>query len=531
MIGQPLGAAGAHAELRMPASGPVLGRSGVVASAHHLATLAGLDVLRGGGNAIDAAIATSAVMIVVQPYSSHLGGDAFATIRTAGGDTLAINAGGRASRNTSCDDYPDGVPVRGATAVAVPGLVDAWCAIHQKLATRPLAELLAPATALARDGFPVTRGLAGAIAGSRDLLGADPGCAEVFLADGPPRMGALLNQTDLATTLEAIATGGRDAFYAGEVGSRIIDCLQAGGSKLDLDDFAQDQAVWGEPLMIDYRGWTVYEQPLPSQGFMVLEALNIFEGYDPDGASPTDPDVVHQQAEAIRLAFYDKLALAGDADAIDMPIERLLSKEYASQQRERVGDGQPAVATTGGDTTSFAVADGDGNLVSFIQSTFQPFGAAVLVPGTGVMLNDRMYGFSNDPNHPNAVRPGARTNHTLNSWLLERDDGLIYAGGTPGADYQVQVNTQLISNIVDFRMNPQAAINAPKWVLTGHGDLSLEGRFPDATYEELAKRGHNVVRGNAWETSLCRCQIVGRTADGTLRGASDIRGEGSALAY
>ncbi len=527
----PAGArAGAAASLRIPATGPVFGRGGVVASAHHLATLAGLDVMRQGGNAIDAAIATSAVMVVVQPYSNHLGGDAFAMIRTSKGETLAVNAGGRASHNASPGDYPDGVPMRGATAVAVPGMVDAWCAVHERLASIPMADLLAPAVGLAREGFAVTRGLARAIAGYEKTLRADAGCADVYLSDGPPAQGALLKQPDLARTLEAIASGRRDAFYSGEIGKRIIDCLQAGGSKLDANDFEQDQAVWGEPLKISYRDWTVYEQPLPSQGFITLEALNIVEGYDPDG-SPVAPEYVHRGAEALRLAFYDKIAYAGDPEAVDVPIERLLSKAYAAEQRERIGDGRPAIATHGGDTTSFATADGDGNLVKFIQSTFQPWGAAVLVPGTGVMLNDRMYGFSVDPSSPNVVRPGMRANHTLNTWLLEREGGPTYAGGTPGADYQVQVNLQIITGLVDFNLNPQAAINAPKWVLTGPGDLALEARFPDATFEDLERRGHTVVRGADWETTLCRAQLVGRHADGTLVGASDVRAEGAALSF
>ena len=530
MEGLPLGATGAGASLRIPATGPVFGRRGVVASAHHLATLAGLDVMRAGGNAIDAAIATSAVMVVVQPYSSHLGGDAFALIRTSKGETLAVNAGGRASHNASPDDYPDGIPMRGATAVAVPGMVDAWCTLHERLGSKPMVALLAPAVGLARKGFSVTRGLARAIAGYEETLRADRGCADVYLSDGPPAQGALLKQPDLARTLEAITSGGRDAFYSGEIGERVIECLQAGGSKLDREDFAQDQAVWGEPLKISYRDWTVYEQPLPSQGFITLEALNIVEGYEP-GDSPVAPEFVHRGAEAIRLAFYDKIAYAGDPDATDMPIERLLSKEYAAEQRTRIDDGRPAIGTHGGDTTSFATADGDGNLMKFIQSTFQPWGAAVLVPGTGVMLNDRMYGFSVDSSSPNVVRPGMRANHTLNTWLLEREGGPTYAGGTPGADYQVQVNLQVISGLVDFKLNPQAAINAPKWVLTGPGDLALEARFPDATFQELERLGHTVVRGADWETTLCRAQMVGRHEDGTLVGASDARAEGTALSF
>ena len=528
----PLPGQAARPELQAPARGPIAGRDGVVASAHQLASSAGIDTLRGGGNAIDAAIAMSAVMAVVQPYSSHLGGDGFALIRTAAGETLALNAGGRAPAAATPERYPDGTPLRGAASVAVPGLVDAWCALSGRLGAKPLAEVLAPATTFAREGFAVPSALARLTAAMQDVLAADAGCREAFLQDGPPAPGSALRQPDLARTLESIAAEGRDGFYGGETGRRIAACVREGGGYLDEADLTTNQAVWGEPLTITYNGWTVYEQPLPSQGITTLMALSTMEGFH-HGAEPVvSPGVVHESAEAMRLALLDRQAYLGDPDVVNVPVERLLSKAYAAEQRGRIRQlaGAP-VAAHGGDTTSFAVADGEGNLVSFIQSVFQPWGAALLAPATGVLLNDRMRGFSLDPNSPNVLRPGRRTVHTLNTWLLERADGLIYAGGTPGADYQVQVNTQLVSAIVDHKLNIQSAIDAPKWALTGPGDLALESRFPDDSFAELAQRGHNIVRALPWDSVLCRCQIVGRAANGGLLAASDPRSDGAALGW
>lgn len=497
-----------------------------------MASLAGIDVLRAGGNAIDATIAVSAAMVVLQPVASHLGGDAFTLIRTAQGEKLALNAGGRAPLAAAPECFPNGIPRRGAMAVAVPGLVDVWCAIHERLATKPLRELLAPAIALARDGFPVSQAFAFVTRSAQETLAADPGCAELFLKDGPPRPGTVLKQPDLTRTLEAIGEGGRDAFYGGDVGQRIVALMRERGGLITDDDLARNQAVWGAPLATTYRGWQVYEQPIPSQGLITLEALNIIEGFDIGSQSIISPERVHVSVEAIRLAFEDRRRYVGDPDAVDVPVERLLSKEYAAERRQQIAAQASAssVAPRGGDTTSFAVADGNGNMVSFIQSVFDRWGAAVLVPGTGVLLNNRMRGFSLDPESPNVVRPGMRTVHTLNTWLLEREDGRVYAGGTPGADFQVQVNAQVISALVDSRLDPQTAIDAPKWVLSGPGELTAEARLPNETLVELEGRGHHVRRVAAWDALLCRSQMVVRDPSGALMAASDFRGEGCALA-
>jgi gamma-glutamyltranspeptidase/glutathione hydrolase len=505
----------------------------VVATAQPQASLAGIDALRAGGNAIDAAIAVSAAMVVLQPYSSHLGGDGFAIVRTAAGETLALNAGGRAPLAATPDHYAGGIPGRGAAAVAVPGLVDAWCQLHERLGSRPLAELLAPAMALARDGFAISRGLAGAIRAGAEVLSEDPGCAAAFLQAGPPRSGATLRQPDLAATLEAIAARGRDGFYRGETGRRIAECVRERGGALAQEDFEREQAVWGAPLATSYRDWTVYEQPMPTQGFVLLEALNILEGFDHGADALVSPEAVHRAAEAERLALLDRNALAGDPAFVEVPLERLLSKAHAAELRRRIGAraGTGAAAPAGGNTTSFAVADGAGNVVTFIQSIFAVWGAAVLVPGTGVLLNNRLSGFSLGPASPNALAPGKRAVHTLNTWLLEREGGPLYAGGTPGADFQTQTNLQVVTGLVDWRLNPQAAIDAPKWALTARGDLALEARFPELTFAALEARGHRVERLAAWATALCRAQVVGRNPQGVLLAASDLRADGAALAW
>jgi gamma-glutamyltranspeptidase/glutathione hydrolase len=470
----------------------------------------------------------------VQPHSTHLGGDAFCIVRTAAGETVALNAGGRAPLAATPDRFPDGIPQRGAAAVAVPGLVDAWCALQDRFATKDFGELLAPAAEIARDGFVVTQQFANAATFHLDALAADPGCAAAFLSDGaPPKPGALLRQPDVGSTLEAIGNGGRSSFYSGEIGGRIADFIHESGGLVSIYDLAGDTAMWEEPpLITTYRGCTVFEQPLPSQGFVTLEALNIIEGFDLAQHTLTSPEAVHPMVEAVRLAFDDRYRHAGDPDAVDVPIDRLLSMDHAAELRARIDPQRalPAAVLAGpGDTTSFAVADGDGNVVTFIQSVFAPWGAAVLVPGTGVLLNNRLTGFSLDPASPNVLRPGMRTMHTLNTWLLDTPDGRTYAGGAPGAAYQVQLNLQTIAGIVDWRLDPQRAIDAPKWGIDGT-DVGLEGRFPAETSAGLESRGHAVRRLPSWFVLIHRGQAVGRLTDGTLLAASASGSEGAALA-
>jgi gamma-glutamyltranspeptidase/glutathione hydrolase len=365
------------------------------------------------------------------------------------------------------------------------------------------------------------------------VLAADEGCADTFLSTGPPSSGTVLKQPDLARSLVAIANEGREGFYGGATRDAILTLMRSREGLIGEEDLDRSQAVWSKPISTRFRDWTVYEQPLPSQGFATLEALNIIEPFDLGRCAITSDHAVHVGAEAMRLAFADRDTYAGDPEAVDVPLDKLLSKDHAAILAKAIAGtaGRDAVAAHGGDTTSFAVADGDGNAVTFIQSIFAVWGAATMVPGTGVILNNRMTGFSLNRNSPNYLRPGMRTVHTLNTWLMERDDGRAYAGATPGAHFQVQANLQTIAGIAEWSLDPQGAIDAPKWVWSGD-QLALEGRFPAETFAALRERGHTVERVPYWATGISRMQIVGLNShDHRLFAASDLRSEGCALAF
>ena len=529
--------AGSSRDAAAPSRGPVYGSRHAIATEHPAATLAGMNVLQDGGSAVDAAIAASAANVVVKPHYTQLGGDAFVLLwhrRT--GVVECLNAGGRASRNATLQRFAGGIPARGTLASTVPGLVDAWVQLHQRHGTRPLGTLLAPAIDLAERGFPVSKRLAGAMTMLADGPQRidDPVTRRTFLVDGqrPYREGERLRQPELAETLRAIAVDGRDGFYAGRVGQALAEAMRAGGGLIDEDDLAAPAALWHEPLVTTYRGCTVYEQALPSQGLVLLEALNIAEGFPLADWGLTSADAVHVLAEATRLAFADARRYAADPLLEAVPVETLLSKEHAQRRAteidlERAGRHEAALVPC--DTTSFAVADQD-TVVSFIQSIFWPWGSGVTVPGTGVLMNNRMTGFSTNPAHPNRIAPGKLTVHTLNSFLVVRDGELVVGGGTPGGDYQVQTNLQTIVGVVDAGLDIQAAIDAPKWATLGKNGIAIEARFPDATLRDLEARGHTVRRLAAWDSALVRSQVAASVPGGGWCAASDLRGEGTALA-
>ena len=520
-----------------PSRGPAYGAHRAIAAEHPAASLAGMTVLQRGGSAIDAAIAASAVSVVVKPYWTQLGGDAFALVWHRGTNTVeCLNAGGRASRNATLDRFPDGIPARGALASTVPGLVDAWSELHKRHGRRPLDELLAPAIALAEDGFPVSKRLAGATTMLAD--GAqridDATTRRTFLRSGerPYNEGDTFRQPDLAGTLRAIASGGRDGFYGGRVGRAIAGAMRAAGGLIDEDDLAAPAALWHEPLTTTYRGCTVYEQALPSQGMILLEALNIVEQFSLGDDVLSSADAVHLLVEATRLAFADARRYAADPLVEAVPVATLLSKEHAARRAAEIDLAQAkrhTAAVVPCDTTSFVVADEE-LAVAFIQSVFWPWGSGFTVPGTGILMNNRMTGFSTDPGHPNRVAPGKRTVHTLNQFLAVKDGELIVGGGTPGGDYQVQTNLQTIAGVIDFSLDIQAAIDAPKWATLGNNDLAIEARFPDETLRELESRGHGIRRLAAWDAALARSQVVASVSGGGWAVASDLRGEGAALA-
>jgi gamma-glutamyltranspeptidase/glutathione hydrolase len=528
---------GSDAKVAAPSRGPVFGVRRAIAAEHPTASLTGMNVLQQGGNAVDAAIAASAVNVVVKPHWTHLGGDAFVLIwHRENGIVECLNAGGRASRNATSDRVAKGVPAHGALASTVPGLVDAWSELHARHGSRPLAELLAPAIELAERGFPVSQRLAGAMG----MLAHGPPRIDdettrrTFLADGmrPYEPGETFRQPELAETLRRIAADGRHGFYAGATGRAIVEAMRASGGLIDEDDLAQSLALWHEPLSTTYRGVTVYEQALPSQGFILLMALNLAEEFPLGDWGLGSADAVHAMVEATRLAFADSRRYAADPLVEAVPVVELLSKERARRRARSIDlrrAKQHEAAPVRSDTTSFAVADED-TVVSFIQSIFWPWGSGVTIPGTGVLMNNRMTGFSTDPQSPNRIASGKRTVHTLNTFLAVRDGELIAGGGTPGGDFQVQCNLQTIVGLVDWGLDLQAAIDAPRWVTVGRDVLALEDRFPAAVSDGLRARGHRVERLAAWDAAQSRSQVIASMPGGGWAAASDLRGEGVALA-
>ncbi len=519
-----------------PARGPVLGMRGMVASEHPLATQIGVDVLRRGGNSFDAALAMSAVLPVVKPHRSHLGGDAYVLVYPANERKVtAICSGGKAPAGAKREHYANGIPRHGGAAVAIPGLVDAWDEFHRRWCSRPMRELLQPAIEYARDGFAVSRELALTLEYATGLFAKYTSLARALYVDGrPPAFGQALRQPALTETLEAVARGGRAAFYEGPIARRIAEGVQMAGGWITANDLAQHRADVLEPLSTEYRGHTVYETPPNSQGLILLEELNIIEGFDLAAWGYLSADAVHHMVEAKKLAFDDRQRYAGDPAFVQFDPSRLISKEHAAERRAAIDPRQARGATAAAapsDTTSFVVADGAGNVCSFIQSLFAHFGAAVAIDGTGIIMNNRMTGFSLDPSHPNALAPGKRTMHTLNTYLVFRDERPYIAGNTPGADYQVQTNLQVITGIIDFGLDAQAAVDAPRWGDTPE-ELLLETEMPAETCAELARRGHPVrdVPRETSPTGRAQCIVID-PASGALIGGSDTRGEGAAAGW
>ncbi|MEX2246671.1 MAG: gamma-glutamyltransferase [Dehalococcoidia bacterium] len=516
--------------------GPTLATHGMVASEHPLVSQTGVDVLRRGGNAFDAAIAMSALLPVVKPSRSHLGGDAYILAwPKKEARVTAICSGGRAPAGATHDAYAGGIPVHGGKAVAIPGLVDAWAAFHQRWCTRPLDELLRPAIAYARDGFPVSRELELLLRGARGLFTKYTALAKTLYPGGqPPAFGQTLKQPALARTLEAVAKGGRAAFYEGKLAQQIAKDVQKAGGVLTADDLASHRADVSEPLSTQYHDYTVYETPPNSQGLILLEELNILEGCAMRAWGHLSADAVHHMVEAKKMAFEDRHRLAGDPAFTGFDPKTLLDKGWASQRRAEIDPQRTRpsrAATPSHDTTSFVVADGDGNVCSFIQSVFAPFGSAVCIEDLGIIMNNRMCGFSTDVNSPNVIQPGKRTMHTLNTYLVFKDKAPYLIGNTPGADFQVQTNLQVITAVLDYGLDPQAALDAPRWGHTPNG-LLIEEEMPDDTRDDLRRRGHDVTPAPRRTNPTGRPQaILIDRQTGALIGASDSRGEGLAAGW
>ncbi|MBV9327410.1 MAG: gamma-glutamyltransferase [Chloroflexi bacterium] len=528
---------------------PAYGADGVVAAPHYLASLAGVNVLRDGGGAVDAAIAANMVMGVVWPQMCGPGGDLFAQVWSAADRKLfGVNASGRAGQGMSVGAYRaqglESMPQRGIRAVTVPGAVDGWFSLHQRFGRLPMPRVARDAIQHARDGFRVTPFVVSAIRASARLLANNGGGADVFLPGGvAPSPGDTLLEPDLAHTLEQLATHGPSLMYSGALGGRILEFLIAHGSGLTAADFAAHHSEWVEPLCVDYRGVQVYELPPNSQGVALLEMLQMLEGFDVAAHPRTSAQLVHQLVERKKLAFADRDAYVADPARADVPIDLLLDPERASDRARRVGPtAAPSLPRTvgrsvDGDTIFLSAADRDGNVVSLIQSLYAAFGSGVHVPGTGVTLHNRGFGFNLIEGHPNALAPDKRPMHTLMPGMALRDGEPWLAFGTRGADGQPQTGLQLLNGLLDFGLDLQAAMEAPRWVHSAPGGrfpataLVLEDRFGASVAEDLSARGHEVLLADAVDHVMGTAQMIEvDRSRGCYIASSDPRGDGVALA-
>lgn len=523
----------------------VRAQNGMVASSQPLASQVGLDVLKRGGNAVDAAIAMAAVLNVTEPMMTGVGGDAFALVYWSKTKELkGLNASGRAPRALTREYFSrkglKTIPNGGMEAVTVPGAFDGWVTLLDKYGTMKLPDLLAPAIAYAENGFPVMEKTAEDWQAEVEKLKRTPAAAANYLVDGrAPRAGEIFRQPNLARTLRTLANGGRDAFYKGDIGRAIVNYCQKNGGFITLEDLAATKSDWVEPISTNYRGYTVYEIPPNGQGLTALLALNILEGFDLSKLAAQPPRYYHTMIEAMKLAFADRNRYIADPAFAKVPVAELLSKAYATKRRTLIDPDKaldsppPGDINLGSDTTYLTVVDKDGNAVSFINSLFDAFGSGVVAGDTGIVLQNRGTGFSLDPNHPNRLEPGKRPFHTIIPAMVFKDGKLFMSFGVMGGAIQPQGHVQVLVNIIDLGMDLQQAIDAPRFRFTTGKSVLLEDELTGPVIEKLIAMGH--VR--ATPPGVLRSSMGGGQAimidptSRTLMGASDPRKDGMALGY
>jgi len=506
--------------------------------------------LKKGGTAVDAAIATNAVLNVVYPHMCGIGGDAFWLIYDASQRDLAfLNASGYSPYAASTEYFQKGgmksIPLRGLLPVTVPGAVDGWFEAHSRYGKLSLNSVLEPAIQYARKGYPISHILSFKIQEAGPDLSRYPSSKGLFLPRGKaPRPGDMLTNPGLARSLEKIAREGRDVFYKGEIAHEIVKFSQENGGLLSAKDFEDMKSNWGQPVSTTYRGYTVYETAPNSQGMAALMILNLLEGYDLPSLGYHSPEYLHLMVEAKKVAFADRNRYISDPDFVKIPVPELLSKDYADKRRVLVGKDRVADATTvapgsfGRDTIYLCVVDEAGNAVSLIQSLYFSFGSCVVAGNTGIVLQNRGSYFSLDPNQVNCLKPHKRTFHTLMASMTFRDGKPFLVFGTSGADGQPQTHIQVMSAVFDFRLDIQDAIEAPRW-LSGRylvnqpeGTLTMEGRFTYPTVEEMKRRGHQVnVVGNLSSEMGSAHGIIINPENGLRTGGSDPRSDGLAIGY
>ncbi len=523
----------------------VVSRGGIVAAESPLAAQAGAMILAHGGNAIDAIVATNAVMGVVEPMMNGMGGDLFAIVYIAKtGKLYGLNASGWAPAKLTIGSVrAKGItqmPEFGIDTVTVPGVVDGWSKLLSRFGTRKLSDVLAPAIAYARDGFPVAEWDAGYWSDSAAALHADANLSRTYLIDGhTPRVGEVFRNPDLARSLELVARGGRDAFYKGPIAAKIVDLSRRLGGAMTAEDLADYSSEWVQPISTDYHGWTVYELPPNGQGIAALMMLNIMARFPLARYGYDSADALHVMIEAKKLAYADLLRYVGDPRFSRVPVAAMLSRRYAAARAGlinmtrancSVAPGKPTLATVG-DTTYLTAVDGQGNMVSLIQSNYEEFGSRLVADHAGFVLQDRGALFNLDPSSPDALAGHKRPLHTIIPAFMQRGDERI-AFGIMGGYNQAQAHAQFVSNVVDYGLDIQAAMEAPRFTkMTFSGcDVMMEDRIPADVRKALTARGHAIELHGDYSEVMGGGQAVMRDFQaGVNYGASDPRKDGAAI--
>lgn len=532
----------------------VIATGGMVATSHPLAASVGLDILKSGGNAIDAAIATNAMLGLVEPMSCGIGGDLFVIYWDAKSQQLyGLNASGRSpyslNRNIFAEKKLETIPIDGPMSWSVPGCVDGWFELHDRFGKKDFRDILMPAIEYGRKGFPVTEVIAGYWKGGQASLRKDPDSAATYLIDGKaPVEGDVFQNPRLADTYQRIAKNGRDEFYKGSIAERIVKFSQANGGYFSMKDFSEHRSEWVDPVSTTYRGYEVWELPPNGQGIAALEMLNVLEGYDIARMGAQSPEYLHLFVEAKKLAFADRAKFYSDPDFNELPIKDLISKDYANRQRQRIELDQAASDVPAGDpklqhgdTVYLTVVDQDRNCCSFIQSNYYGFGSKVTPGDVGFVMQNRGALFSLDENHMNRLEPHKRPFHTIIPAMVTKEGKPWLCFGVMGGDMQPQGHVQVLVNLIDFGMNVQAAGDAARVrhvgsqqptgaKADGSGTVNVESGIGESAVQGLLQRGHSVARvkpGGFGGYQAIRIDWK----RGTLHGATESRKDGVALGY
>lgn len=538
----------------------VIAENGMVATSQPLAAQIGLDILKNGGNAIDAAIATNAALGLMEPTGNGIGGDLFAIVWSAEDQKLyGLNASGRSPMGLSYEQMKeeiekrndDGIPYYGLLPISVPGAVDGWFELHDKLGSKPMNEILAPSIQYAEEGFPVSELIAYYWDIGARLHNDRPGAfkEEMTINGRAPEKGEIMKRPELANTYRLLANQGREAFYEGEIADKIDQFMRENGGYLRKEDFEQHSSTWVEPVSVNYRGYDVYELPPNGQGIAALQILQILEEFDLESMGFGSEKALHVMTEAKKLAFEDRAKLYADQDFADVPVQELISKEYALERKEEIGESASNNVRPGmdkledGDTIYLTTADSEGNMVSLIQSNYAGMGSGITVPDLGFVFQNRGNLFSMDPDHANVYEPGKRPFHTIIPAFVMKDGQPFMSFGVMGGGMQPQGHAQIITNMIDFGMNIQEAGDAARWRHTGStqptddaddylqdgGTLNLESGYDYQTIRELMMRGHDVAYDVGSYGGYQA--IMWDPEEGVYYGASESRKDGHAVGY